>query len=83
MDKRLDINSGFRCLVHNKREGGSDNSQHTLGTAADVSVPEGLTAIELAAIAETIPHFRSGGIGIYDTFVHLDTRPNGPARWKG
>jgi len=23
-----------------------------------------------------------GGVGRYDTFTHIDTRSNGPARWR-
>ena len=60
----ITVSSGFRCNTHNAREGigGAKNSQHILGTAADVSA-EGYTPKELAAIAATIPFFKNGGIG--------------------
>lgn len=78
----LTISSGFRCRRHNAAVGGARQSQHTFGTAADVLVPSGWTATQLADLAETIDVFRDGGIGIYPTWVHLDVRPNGPARWR-
>lgn len=78
----LTINSGFRCIKHNKEEDGENNSYHTLGMAADVASPEGMTVQQLVAAAETIPLFRDGGIGIYPNRVHLDVRKTGKARWR-
>ena len=79
--KSLTVNSGFRCKTHNARVGGEDNSMHTIGIAVDIAVPAGMTPDELAKIAETIPAFRDGGIGIYKSWVHLDVR-KGKARWR-
>ncbi len=72
--------SGCRCAVHNRRKGGVPNSQHLRGRAADLRIA-GLSPEEIARHAETIQAIREGGIGLYDTFVHLDVRRNGPARW--
>ena len=79
----LHINSGFRCLTHNRALGSQDDSQHCLGNAADVEVPDGYGVDEFATLAETIPDFKNGGIGRYFVrfFVHLDVRADGPARW--
>ena len=74
------VNSGCRCPAHNASIGGSPKSQHMRGRAADVVV-ENYNPAQVADIAERIPVFRRGGIGIYGSFVHLDTRRNGPARW--
>ena len=74
--------SGYRCQAHNTAVGGATHSQHLLGRAADVRV-KGMSTIEIKRLAETIDAFRDGGIGLYDAFVHLDVRPNGPARWQG
>ena len=74
--------SGCRCPTHNAAVDGARNSQHMAGRAADVRV-KGMSPAELKRLAETILNFRYGGIGLYDTFVHLDVRPNGPARWQG
>ena len=38
--KPLIINSGYRCPTHNKKVGGSVNSQHTKGSAVDLIVKE-------------------------------------------
>ena len=78
----IHITSGCRCQRWNERIGGVLSSQHVRGRAADIIV-QGLEPVEVAAIAELVAEFRHGGIGIYDTFVHLDVRPHGPARWEG
>lgn len=77
----LYINSACRCVWHNRRVGGKYNSQHLCGRAADIRCDE-LTPKELAKCAEMIPEFDKGGIGTYDTFVHVDVRGK-RARWKG
>ncbi|WP_028315171.1 YcbK family protein [Desulfatibacillum aliphaticivorans] len=78
----LSITSGFRCNHHNESVGGAAQSFHTLGMAADVDCSDGLTAEDLARAAETIPAFQQGGIGIYPSWVHLDVRTTGKARWR-
>lgn len=64
------INSGYRCAIHNKRVGGAPASKHVLGAAADIVV-KGVEPKEVAKFAESIG---IKGIGLYDTFVHIDTR---------
>ncbi len=78
----LVISSGFRCRTHNKAVSGTLDSQHCLGTAADVVCPEDLTPKRLAQLAESISAFRDGGIGVYpeEGFVHVDARGT-KARW--
>lgn len=78
----LVISSGFRCRTHNKAVSRTADSQHCLGTAADVACPRGFTPKHLAEQAELIPAFRDGGIGIYpeDRFVHVDVRGS-RVRW--
>ena len=80
--KLLSITSGFRCNKHNAAVGGEDHSFHTLGMAADVTCPDCISPEQLAALAEGIALFREGGIGIYPSWVHLDVRKNGKARWS-
>ena len=74
------VTSGFRCLTHNRNIGSNDTSQHPLGTASDIW-SKYLTPSEIAEVAEEIPIFKNGGIGIYNDFVHVDVRKTGPARW--
>lgn len=68
----LTINSAYRCTEHNKKVGGSSNSNHTKGKAADIVV-KGINPLEVAKYAESLG---IKGIGLYDTFVHIDTREN-------
>lgn len=64
------INSAYRSPSYNASVGGSKSSYHTKGMAADIRVV-GVSPIEVARYAESIG---VKGIGLYDTFVHLDTR---------
>ena len=66
------ITSGYRCAKHNASPavGGAKNSKHTLGQAADIYI-EGLEPREIAKFAESIG---IKGIGLYEDFVHIDTR---------
>lgn len=69
-NKPVIINSGYRCYKHNKAVGGAITSKHMEGEAADIVV-KGIAPREVAAYAEKIG---IKGIGLYDTFVHIDTR---------
>jgi zinc D-Ala-D-Ala carboxypeptidase len=46
LGKPIKVTSGYRSPILNKAIGGSTNSQHTLGQAADIIVP-GLTARQI------------------------------------
>lgn len=75
------INSGIRCAEHNANVGGASQSRHMLyGDAADIRC-DGKTPREMYNIAERLlPN--SGGIGIYNWGIHIDTRTV-KARWNG
>jgi uncharacterized protein YcbK (DUF882 family) len=75
----IKIHSGFRCLKHNVRVGGSSGSQHMRGRAADISI----AGISPRAIYQLIAQRHPGklGLGLYNTFVHVDTRSGKP--WRG
>lgn len=76
LGKPININSAYRTLAHNKKVGGQELSPHLAGQAADIVCP-GYPPSEVAKAAETVG-FR--GIGLYDTFVHVDVNPR-CARW--
>ena len=81
-DTPITINSGYRSPSHNKSVGGSKNSQHLLGKAADIVI-EGMTPKEVAHKVEGLiiaGRMKQGGIGVYKTFTHYDIR-NQKARW--
>ncbi len=68
LGERIVITSAYRCYEHNKIIGGAPYSQHTLGCATDIQVP-GMSPKEV--------HSKCGdfdGLGLYDTFVHVDSR---------
>jgi len=83
-DYDIYITSGYRCKMHNKNIGGVANSQHILGMAADIRIitkdGEWLSGGEIAELVEKSGVFGDGGMGIYDSFVHLDARGEF-ARW--
>ena len=74
----ITINSGYRCPEHNAEVGGVSDSQHVLGTAADITY-DGVDVDYLAEIAEECG---ADGIGKYyhQDFVHVDVRGYA-ARW--
>lgn len=76
--KAITINSGYRSPEHNAAVGGVSNSQHVKGTAADIVV-DGTDPLTVGQIAE---HYlnKKGGIGVYQTFTHVDTRTT-RSRW--
>ncbi len=72
----IHINSGWRSKKHNKKVGGSKNSQHVKGKAADIVVT-GMKAKDVANLVEYLMdngYILEGGIGRYNTFTHYDTR---------
>lgn len=80
--KPIIINSGYRSEAHNRKVGGSPNSQHLLGKAADIRV-SGMTSGQIANEIEKLilkGEMLQGGLGIYDTFAHYDIRKT-QARW--
>lgn len=78
--KPVYINSAYRTEAHNKKVGGATYSQHKYGTAADIHI-NGVTQKALAAFIETLMP-NTGGIGIYNSFVHVDVRQT-KSRWHG
>ena len=76
------INSGCRCANWNKQVGGEPNSYHMQARAADIAVA-GVPPSRVADFVENGPLKGEGGVGRYNTFTHVDTRSNGPARWTG
>lgn len=69
-NKPVVINSGYRCSKHNKAVNGATLSKHRFGMAADIVV-KGVKPQEVAKYCESIGVL---GIGLYDSFTHIDTR---------
>lgn len=77
--KPVIIHSAYRTPPYNKKVDGAAYSQHLYGTAADISI-SGVSPKEVAVYAETLLP-KTGGIGIYDTFTHVDVRSD-MSRWR-
>lgn len=72
------INSGYRCPTHNAAVGGVEDSQHVEGKAADFTVAD----VMPSKVYAYLDPVHEGGLGKYDTFVHVDVRGT-RARWSG
>ena len=81
----IHINSGYRCPIHNANVGGVPNSQHVLGTAADLAVPAGMNFEKFQWYIEQLP-FDGIGLYPYSDFIHVDVRDGGVGSkiyWEG
>lgn len=71
--------TAYRCKTHNARTpNAAPNSYHCYGQAADFHI-DGVAPAEIAKYAESIG---VKGIGLYDSFVHIDTRKS-KSFWYG
>jgi len=81
----LNVTSGARCLEHNNKPvsqggaGSSSGSQHPKCRAMDIQIHD--VAIKDIHTYLVDKYQGKHGIGLYKTFIHIDTRTNGPARW--
>ena len=78
--KPVHVNCGYRCPTHNAEVGGVPNSQHVLGTAADITIPE----IGFERARELVESIDFDGTGFYPPlngggawFIHVDVRDGG------
>lgn len=80
--KPITINSGYRSPEHNAKIGGTENSQHLLGKAADIVI-DGISPDEVADAIEFLIEgkmMKQGGLGRYVDFTHYDIRGK-KSRW--
>ena len=78
--KSIHLNCAYRCPTHNAEVGGVPNSQHVLGTAADITIPE----IGFERARELVESLDFDGTGFYPPldgggawFIHVDVRDGG------
>ncbi len=79
-DRPVRIHSGYRTPEYNEKVNGAAHSQHTYGTAADISIRGVKPAVVGAYARKLMPDW--GGVGVYKTFTHIDVREK-RADWKG
>jgi len=82
--KPIRVISGYRSPSYNRRISGARRSQHMQARAADIII-RGMTPHEVKIMINKLikeQKIKKGGIGIYTSFVHYDTR-GWNARWKG
>lgn len=82
----MKVNSGYRCEKYNAAVGGVKGSQHVQGIASDIAIPAEIISAGAARKDEWLRNMRTkwhelcradglgGGVGFYDTFIHLDSR---------
>ena len=68
IDRPMKINSGIRCLQHNRSIGISDTSAHIKGIAADIGCTQMSDRLQL--MSEFVKHFKR--IGIHKEFIQVD-----------
>ena len=75
MGKSIVINSAIRSKEHNKKVGGKSNSQHLKRpcACADISTKGWHPAVKHRFL-ELAFKFGFTGVGVADTFIHLDLR---------
>ena len=82
--KPIRIISGYRSPSYNTKIGGAKGSQHMKARASDIK-NKGVEPREIHGIIEGLiaeGKMKQGGLGLYPTFVHYDTRGH-RARWNG
>lgn len=75
------VKSGHRCFEYNVSIGGSFDSQHLRGRAADIAILGCPAALVQRYLKNAYPG--QYGIGSYTRFTHIDTKSGPPRRWKG
>lgn len=72
-NRPVSINSAYRCSQHNQYVGGSKNSQHLKGFAADIVV-QGILPNEVQDHLIKNQDKLKLTVGRYDSFTHVDVR---------
>ena len=81
-----EVNSSFRTRSHELLMGRSGNSQHVLKRAVDYDYPEAILLkyhqeiLNKGALYHLLRKAGITGFGLYDGFIHIDSRINKAAR---
>lgn len=63
------ITSGVRSISHNKAVGGTENSSHLRGKAADIACTDSATRFRIVAALLAVGFNR---VGVHPRFIHID-----------
>lgn len=72
------VTSGYRSPRHSIERAKKSPGVHTQGIAADIRVQDG---IQRRIIVHNALRMGFSGIGVADTFVHVDKRETAPVLW--
>jgi len=75
--KDVTITSGYRTPEYNAKVGGVSDSQHLYGKAVDIKIA-GVDPYTVAMMGRKVGFT---GIGVYNTFTHLDVREGAFTAW--
>lgn len=67
----ITVNSGYRCIEHNRSVGSQDSSLHPQGRAFDIA----LAGREPSDIIHAAHRAQFRGFGTYQSFIHIDDGP--------
>ena len=70
------INSAFRTVEHERRQGRAGTSSHTTGRAVDIRCTDSGLRMRIYDALRAVGFNR---IGIHSGFIHVDDSPNHPA----
>lgn len=73
--RALVAKSGCRCIPHNKKEGGTDTSDHLTGEGVDLRAIHSHTRF---VILETAFEWDIKRIGLAKTFIHIGVNRDNP-----
>jgi zinc D-Ala-D-Ala carboxypeptidase len=78
LNEVITITSGYRCPIYNEKVGGSENSSHIFGLAADLKIYSSAYAYRLMRALFTVGSFTRIGYGKLNKTVvlHVDRDPD-------
>lgn len=82
LGRPISLSSGFRCADHEEERNKTQPGAHAAGLAADIEVSNGH---ERFKVIEAAIHVGMKGIGVANSFVHVDDGhpyAHRPASWK-